>query len=667
MYLSAFPHLLRAPGEDSGPCSSLIIQPSYRTRHIANTFKKPGSKSLTPSTCNANGGGGQDTGQCLAVLYPDPFSLYTQCQLTVDGHVDWDLNQTLANLSTFLVNDIKLLSSSNTLPPCASQKENLPFPPWFFAFFLLKLFLIQCLGNESHPSSSSNPFATKHTLSFGNDQGGSNKKPRQDDNGDNDYPRDPDDPGDSGHNDNNDGETPEGKGAGKGKEKDEPLYCCAFYKVDPVKYRKCGHLEIKSVAYFLQHIIRQHLLDDKHYHCDNCRFGWPKDGRNSDTQWEEHTRVRTCQRVTLEELGKLLPEEHRRLKRKLKEKPAGSEFERWYKVWEQLFPGYKRPDSPYLSNEAEEIEASNVRRLDGILDEDLSQMPPGPERDRIEAFTRRLIERAFPAHARQGSANAGPSTSRAPEHAPQTIGRHRAPVTTPASTPAPRPLPAGPVIGTRTPAGHRAPPHRPMPNTSDRHPGSARFPTNPGLTMNHGGPPANYMPMDPTLLGNPAFARHPGLTNARLPVDPRLMDARLLENPALTMNSGMMNTADPGYLRITGQAGFGLVDYGTPTNPGNSMGTINPRLLTNSGLPNTRSPANPRPSAHPPSNPINIQHPNRNAFRRNNNTNGFDHAAFALSVDRGIEAFNSLSQDPEQPSDTDDYPETVQNPWRRVP
>jgi len=83
MYLSAFPHLLRAPGEDSGPCSSLIIQPSYRTRHIANSFKIPGSRSLTPSTCNANSGG-QDTGQCL-VLYPDPF-FTAQCQFTVDGH-----------------------------------------------------------------------------------------------------------------------------------------------------------------------------------------------------------------------------------------------------------------------------------------------------------------------------------------------------------------------------------------------------------------------------------------------------------------------------------------------------------------------------------------------------------------------------------------------------
>lgn len=581
--------------------------------------------------------------------------------LTARILVDWDLNQT-ANLSTFLepvsVNGIKLLSGFNTLPPCASQKGNLPFPPWLWVFLLLKLFFIQCLGNESHPSSST-PFNTKHTLSFGNDQGG-NKKPRQDDDDDDDYPYDPDDFGDNGRDhDNNDGETPEEKGAGKGKEKEELLYCCAFYKVDPVKYRKCGHLEIRSVAYFLQHIIRQHLLDDKHYHCDNCRSGWPKAGRNSDREWEEHTRLRTCQKVTLEELGKLLPEEHRRLKKKLKEKPIGSEIERWYKVFEQLFPEYNRPESPYLSNEAEEIEAGNVRRLDRLLEEDLSAMPEGPERDRIEAFTRRLIERAFPEQARQGSANAGPSTPRAPEPTPRTIGRHRGSGTNPASTPAPRP---GPVINTRTPAGHQAPPPRPAPNTSHRHTPSNAFPVNPGLMMNQGRMgtrlPTNHMMMDPTLLGNSAFARHPGRTNTRIPIDPRLMDANLLGNPALTMNPGTMNRADPRWGMISRQANLGLMDYGPPANLGNSMDTIDPSLLTNSGL-HARSPG--------PSNPINIQNHNRNAIRRNNNTNAFDHAAFELSVGRGIEAFNSLSQDPEQPSDTEDDLETGQNPWRRIP
>ncbi|RSL68301.1 hypothetical protein CEP54_002854 [Fusarium duplospermum] len=336
----------------------------YRTRHIANTFKQSGSKPLTPSTCN-NGRGGQDTGQCLAVPYPDPFFLNAQCQLTVDGH------------------------------------------------------------------------------------GGSNKKPRQDDDDDNDYPYYPDDYGNNEHNDNNDGKTPDGKRTAKGKEKEEPLYCCAFYKLDPVKHRKCGHLEIKSVAYFLQHIIRQHLLDDKHYHCDNCRTGWRKDGCDSDTLWENHTRAGTCQRVTLEESGKLTPEEHRQLKRKLRERPAGSEFDRWYKIWEQLFPQHKRPDSPYLSNEAEEIEASNVRRLNGVLEEELSQVSPGPERDRMEALARRVIERTFPAHARQGSANAGPSAPRVFRQAPQATNRVRAPTTTtPASAPALRP--AGPPTGVRT-------------------------------------------------------------------------------------------------------------------------------------------------------------------------------------------------------------------------
>lgn len=92
MYFPAFiQDLLGALDGDSGPCSSLIIRHSpinlpYRTRHITNSFKQPGSKALTPSTCNANGQGGQDDGQCPPVLYPDPFLSHAQRQFTVDGY-----------------------------------------------------------------------------------------------------------------------------------------------------------------------------------------------------------------------------------------------------------------------------------------------------------------------------------------------------------------------------------------------------------------------------------------------------------------------------------------------------------------------------------------------------------------------------------------------------
>ncbi|RSL64604.1 hypothetical protein CEP53_004025 [Fusarium sp. AF-6] len=604
MYLSAaFMQLLRAPDEDSGPCSSLIIQHSsinlpYRSRHILNILKQSGSKPLTPSTCNnGRGGGGEDTGQCHAVPYADPSFLYAQCQLTVDGHVvDWDF----ANLSTFLppvsVNDIKL-----------------------------------------------------------NDQGGSNKKSRQnDDDDDNDYPYYPDDYGDNEHNDNNDGETPDGERTAKGKEKEEPLYCCAFYKLDPVKYRKCGHLEIKSVAYFLQHIIRQHLLEDKYY-CSNCRTGWPKDGRNSDRLWENHTRAGTCQRATLEESGKLLPEEHRQLKKKLKEKPVGSEFDRWYRIWRHLFPKHKKPKTPYLSNEAEEIQASNVRRLNGSLKEELSQLSPGPERDRMEAFARRVIERTFPAYARQGSANAGPSTPRVP---PQATSRARAATTTPTSTSAPALRPAGPLIGTRTPTGQLTPHHRQSPNTPDRRPRSTGFLTNPDPMMNQermtARPPTNQMMMNPA----PAYAMHHEFTNAGLPVDPQQMNTGFQGNPAPTMNSGMMNTAGARYQMNTGQPNLGQMNYGTPTNPGNPT-TVNPNLLSISG------PSNPGPSTTPPSNFNTTQHHNMTSFQ-NNNTNGLDLAALESDIGTGVSAYFSSLQNSQQSPDIDNYPEAVQTRFQRI-
>ncbi|KAI8713087.1 hypothetical protein NCS52_01252000 [Fusarium sp. LHS14.1] len=662
MYLSAFPHLLRAPGEDSGPCSSLIIQPSYRTRHIANSFKIPGSRSLTPSTCNANSGG-QDTGQCL-VFYPDPF-FTAQCQFTVDGQVvDWDLDQTLANLSTFLepvlVNDIKVLSSSSTFPPCASQKGYPPFPPWLLAIFLLKFLLIQYLGNESHPSS--NHF--KHTLSFGNNQG-SNKKPRQDDNDDDDDIYDPDDYGDNGRDhDNNDGETPGGIGVAKGKDKEKALFCCIFHKLDPVRWPICGQRRLTSFAYLLQHLRRQHLIKG-HFYCARCRAVWSPKREDSEALWAAHKRDDNCEEATAADTGRLLPDEYDLIKGS---KSAGSDWQRWYETWKMLFEDYDAPDTPYSEDVAQGTEASILCKLKRALKKRLSPLPPGPLRDQMEALTDSVLEDVFPAYAMRGSANAGPSTAGPStarvHHTPQTMGQHMAPVTNPASTPALTPRPPGPVIYTRTPAGQQAPPRRQLPNTSDQNPGSAGFFTNPGLTGTHGGLPANYTPMNTALLGNPAFARHPGLTNARLPVDPRLIDPRLLENPALTRNTGMMNPTDPRYQMMTRQANLGQMNYEPPPNPGNSM-TINPSLLTIPG------PANPGPSApptaaHPPSNPINIQHRNRNAFRRNNNTQGFDQEAFAASVGRGIEAFNSISQDPEQPSDTEEYPETGQPRWRRI-
>lgn len=54
-----------------------------------------------------------------------------------------------------------------------------------------------------------------------------------------------------------------------------------------------------------------------------------------------------------------------------------------------------------------------------------------------------------------------------------------------------------------------------------------------------------------------------------------------------------------------------------------------------------------------------IEYPNKNALRRNDNTAEFDPVAFTSNVRRGIEAFDSLSQDPEQPSDTDEFYSTI--------
>ncbi|KAJ4327151.1 hypothetical protein N0V84_002413 [Fusarium piperis] len=300
-----------------------------------------------------------------------------------------------------LVNDIKLLSSPVALPPYASRKGNPPFPPWLLAFFLLKLLLIQCLGNESFPSS-------KRTRSFANDQGG-NKKQRQDDDDDN-Y-NNPGDYGDNGRNHDDNDDKPKGKDFAKGKEKQNGAsYCCIFHRLDPVKWLTCGHLRLTTFAYFLQHLKRQHLLN-KPYYCENCRIDWDPKGPDSESRWIEHGRAKACRKATVEETGKLLPEEYENIKNK--SKSAHDDQDRWFETWKMFFDHYGAPGSPFLKNVAEETEASNLRRLTRALKERLSTLPPGEQRDQMETFTRGVLADAFPAYPMQSSAN---------DHSPDTYG-----------------------------------------------------------------------------------------------------------------------------------------------------------------------------------------------------------------------------------------------------
>lgn len=529
-----------------------------------------------------------------------------------------------------LVNDIKLLSSSSALP----QKRNQVFPQWLLALLVLKL-LIQCLGNESFPSS-------KHTLSFGNDQGG-NKKQRQDDDDDNNNNNNPRDNGGNGRgHDNNDGKAPKGKDAAKGKEKPNgPSYCCIFHRLDPVEWLTCGHLKLTTFAYFLQHLKRQHLLR-KPYYCKNCRIDWDPKEPDSERLWIDHGRAKACHKATVEKTGKLLPGEYENIKNK--SKTAHDDQDRWAETWKMFFRHHGDPGSPFLRNVAEETEASNLRRLNRALEERLAALPPGEQRDQMEAFTRGVFDDAFPAYAVQGSANAGLSTSRTREHAPRPAARPRtAPRPIPVSTPAPIPIPAprsaaASTIGIRTP--DRAPHHRLAPNTfNQRYPQPTRIPA------------------------YPRQARNPE-RDTRLSTHPRLRSALGLSPPTPTFapNTRTTNTAtDSGYT-IPGPVNHGRMTYGLPSNSFNPTDTINPRLLTNTNF----GPANPRPSANAPSN-LNTQYYSMNSFQANNTTSAFDEAAFAADVDRGIQAFNSSSQDSEQPpSDTDEYSEMGQNPWKRI-
>ncbi len=126
---------------------------------------------------------------------------------------------------------------------------------------------------------------------------------------------------------------------------------CHYYKRFPTQYTDCmlrHHLTSSSFAF--QHLRRYHLP----IYCPKCgqTFG-------ETAEREEHVQERTCQDADLspESPGsghqdfdaRQLVELHRCSGRGLGEEG------RWYAVWDVLFPGANRPDTPYISNPENEI------------------------------------------------------------------------------------------------------------------------------------------------------------------------------------------------------------------------------------------------------------------------------------------------------------------------
>jgi len=147
---------------------------------------------------------------------------------------------------------------------------------------------------------------------------------------------------------------------------DHPVLACPMYKKDPRRYHSCAYtITLTSARAARQHVIIDHPVP---IYCAMCHSHFPTLRLR-----DEHERARTCtvlervegegdptiEGVTGDQREKLLRlDASGKGPRRIYE----DEEESWFRTWDVLFPGVKRPETAYLSS-PEEREILAMRRF----------------------------------------------------------------------------------------------------------------------------------------------------------------------------------------------------------------------------------------------------------------------------------------------------------------
>ncbi|KAK7225470.1 hypothetical protein V2G26_013473 [Clonostachys chloroleuca] len=116
----------------------------------------------------------------------------------------------------------------------------------------------------------------------------------------------------------------------------EGQFACHFYKFNPVMYDKCKKCSFTRHSDVRQHIVRCHSLVSPY--CVRC---WKE--FSNQREYSEHITQGHCQIRPRPE--KLIREELDRMGACRRE---DDNKEKWFGIWDLLFHGHPRPDSPYL-------------------------------------------------------------------------------------------------------------------------------------------------------------------------------------------------------------------------------------------------------------------------------------------------------------------------------
>lgn len=227
-----------------------------------------------------------------------------------------------------------ILSLTLDFPPFLLDK-GLPHPPPF-GYSEIKSPVHSVAAHEGTPGHNDTAPSTSQKRKPTNRQSsrpekqrrppGNRKKDR-----DNDGDEEGNGAGDPGNNPPNPGDSFQGG--------DALRFACPYYKHDPIAHRFCLLRQtLTATNYVKQHLDRYHLPP---IHCPTCGEVFKKRSER-----DEHIRDLGCERRDFSHPGMTLQQQEA-LKRTARNV---TQEQRWYAIWDILFPGEPRPASPYVKD-----------------------------------------------------------------------------------------------------------------------------------------------------------------------------------------------------------------------------------------------------------------------------------------------------------------------------
>lgn len=128
-------------------------------------------------------------------------------------------------------------------------------------------------------------------------------------------------------------------------------FACPFYLYDRLRHSDCLNIKLTRLA-----DVRQHLLERAHnqpVHCPACGLVFRGRTAEARRQRDAHVQAATCEPSPSPfDYPGITEDEEQRIREIARNTRTTqySEVQRWYMIWDFLFPGAQRPDSPFLTD-----------------------------------------------------------------------------------------------------------------------------------------------------------------------------------------------------------------------------------------------------------------------------------------------------------------------------